>query len=301
MATHPSGEQYEITADEHRAVVTEVGGTLRTYEVGGREVVRGFGVEEVVRGGRGQQLLPWPNRIRDGRYPFAGKEQQLALSEPARHNASHGLVRWVPWDLQEHTPDSVTQRVRVFPQPGWPGAIEARLTHTVGPSGLTVDLHVRNIGATAVPFGYAAHPYLSVGETVVDDVSLSVPADTYLEVDERLLPTALHPVDGSPYDLRSGTPIGDRNLDTALTGLTRAGDDRWRVRAERGDRWAELWAGPGLDWVQIFTGGPYRDISIAVEPMTCGPNAFNPGPTHDGMITLEAGAAFSCSWGVRGG
>lgn len=300
MTTHPSGEQYEIVSGAHRAVLTEVGATLRTYEVGGAEVVRGFGVDEMPRGGRGQQLLPWPNRIRDGKYTFGGVEQQLALSEPARHNASHGLVRWVVWDLQDRSEDSVTQRVRVFPQPGWPGTIDARLTHTVADDGLTVDLHVRNIGTTPVPFGYAAHPYLSVGETVVDEVSLTVPADACLEVDDRLLPVAVHSVEDTPYDLRSGTPVGERNLDTALTGLSRESDGRWRARLELGDRYAELWAGAGMEWAQVFTGGPHRDRAIAVEPMTCGPNAFNEGPTYDGMVTLDPGEAYGCSWGVQG-
>jgi aldose 1-epimerase len=301
VTTSPSGEQYQISFGPHRAVVTEVGATLRTYEVAGREVVRGFGEHEMPRGGRGQQLLPWPNRIRDGKYVFAGTEQQLALSEPARRNASHGLVRWVVWEVAERSAASITQKVRVFPQPGWPGAIEARLRHTVSEDGLTVDVAVRNIGQTAVPFGYAAHPYLSVGERVVDEVGLTVPADTYLQVDERLLPVAVRSVENTPYDLRSGTPVGERSLDTALTGLAREENGRWRIRAELGERWAELWAGQGLDWTQIFTGGPYRDIAIAVEPMTCGPDAFNEGPTHDGMMTLDPGAAFSCQWGVQGG
>ena len=113
-------------------MVTEVGATLRSYQVDGRDVVHGFAVDEVVKGGRGQNLLPWPNRIRDGRYTFDGVDQQLALSEPARHNASHGLARHVPWVLVDHTGDAVTQRVRVFPQPGWPGILEATVTHRLG-------------------------------------------------------------------------------------------------------------------------------------------------------------------------
>jgi len=300
VTSHPTGEQYEIVSGAHRAVVTEVGATLRSYRVADTDVVRGFGVDEMPRGGSGQQLLPWPNRIRDGRYTFAGAEQQLALSEPARHNASHGLVRWVVWELQDRSESSVTQRVRVFPQPGWPGVLEARLTHTVADDGLTVDLRVRNLGTTPVPFGYAAHPYLTVGEERVDEVELTVPADAYLEVDERLLPVAVRPVEGTPYELRSGTVVGERNLDTALTRLGRGSDGRWRVRAQHGDRAAELWGGEGMEWVQVFSGGPYRDRGIAVEPMTCGPDAFNPGPTHEGMITLAAGDTFSCSWGVQG-
>lgn len=299
-AVNPTGDQYEISAGGRLAVVTEVGATLRSYAVGGREVVRGFGAAEVISGGRGQQLLPWPNRIRDGRYTFEGTAQQLALSEPDRHNAIHGLVRHIAWQLVAHTADRVEQRARVYPQSGWPGAIEARIVHSVGDDGVVTEVAVTNIGAGPVPFGYAAHPYLTVGEDTVDDVVITVPAERYLAVDERLLPVDLLLVEGRDEDLRTSAPLGDRRFDTALTGLARGTDGRWRARIERGDRWAELRAGDGLDWIQVFTGNDRRDLSIALEPMTCGPNAFNPGPTHDGMIVLAPGASRSWVWSIDG-
>lgn len=300
-AVSPTGDQYRIVAGDRVAVVTEVGATLRSYAVAGRDVVRGFSADEVISGGRGQQLLPWPNRIRDGRYVFGGRKQQLSLSEPDRHNAIHGLVRHVAWQLVEHDADRVEQRVRVYPQSGWPGAIEATIVHSVGDEGLVTEVRVTNIGAGAVPYGYAAHPYLTVGEDTVDDVVITVPAERCLAVDERLLPVDLLLVEGRPEDLRTAELLGDRRFDTALTGLSRGGDGRWRARLERGGRWAELWAGAGLDWIQVFTGNDRRDLSIALEPMTCGPNAFNPGPTHDGMIVLEPGESTSCRWGIDGG
>ena len=176
MSIPPTGEQYEIVAGGHRAVITEVGATLRSYSRDGIDVVRGFAEEETVKGGRGQHLLPWPNRIRDGKYTFAGQAQQLWLSEPARHNASHGLVRYVPWVLTDRSSDSVTHRVRIYPQPGWSGWLEASVTHQVSSEGLTVTVSATNIGDRDVPFGYAAHPYLTVGEQTVDEVDLMVPA-----------------------------------------------------------------------------------------------------------------------------
>ena len=143
-------------------------------------------------------------------------------------------------------------------------------------------LTVTNIGAGPVPFGYAAHPYLTVGEENVDDVVVTVPAERYLAVDDRLLPVESYPwSEGRPEDMRAAEKLGDRRFDTAVARPSpAAADGRWRARLERGDRWAELWAGEALDWIQVFTGNDRRDLSIAVEPMTCGPNAFNPGPTH---------------------
>jgi aldose 1-epimerase len=253
-----------------------------------------------VHGGRGMQLLPWPNRIRDGQYTFRGVEQQLALTEPTRHNAIHGLVRHVVWDLMDFTGDSVTQRVRVYPQPGWPGTLEASITHTLSSDGLEVKVSATNIGAEAVPFGYAAHPYFTVGESTVDEIVLQLPASTYLEVDDRLLPVELRPVDGREQDFRSPHPLGAVNLDTAYTDLTRDADGLARVRMTLGDRSAEMWCDGAYGWLQVFTGEHRRDINLAVEPMTCGPNAFNPGPTDGDVVVLEPGASFSGRWGVVG-
>ena len=60
------------------------------------------------------------------------------------------------------------------------------------------------------------------------------------------------------------------------------------------------WADETMNWLQIFTGGPYRDWSIAVEPMTCGPDAFNEGPTHGALRVLAPGHTFVGQWGISG-
>jgi aldose 1-epimerase len=301
VSAAPTGKQYEITAGDHRAVVTEVGATLRGFSVGGRDVVHGFGVEDKVIGGRGQNLIPWPNRIRDGRYTFDGITQQLPLTEPARHNASHGLARYVPWVLVDHKADSVTNRICIHPQPGWPGTLESTITHRLSQDGLTVTVEAINLGDADLPFGYGAHPYLTVGESTVDEITLTVPAANYLEVDDdRLLPLKLSPVEGTAYDLREGRVLGSMSLDTAMSDLARDSDGRWRVRLVLGDRYAELWGDETMRWAQVFTGGPKRDLSVAVEPMTCGPDAFNAGPTHDDMRVLAPGDTFVGQWGISG-
>ena len=97
MTTSPSGDQHLLTHGRYRAVVTESGATLRSLTYDGRDLVQGFPEDRMPSAGRGQVLMPWPNRIRDGAYTFGGASQQLPLSEPGRHNASHGLVRWVSW------------------------------------------------------------------------------------------------------------------------------------------------------------------------------------------------------------
>ena len=144
VSAAPTGEQYEISSGKHRAVVTEVGATLRSFTFDGRDVVRGFAADGTIKGGRGQKLIPWPNRIRDGRYVFNGVTEQLALTEPARHNASHGLARLCAVGSRRAADDSVVNRVRIHPQPGWPGTLEATITHRVGEEGLLVTVEATN-------------------------------------------------------------------------------------------------------------------------------------------------------------
>ena len=97
----PSGEQITITAGDQQAVIVEVGGGLRSYSVGGRELVDGYRADEMSSSGRGQVLIPWPNRLQDGSYEFDGRRHQLPLNEPERRNAIHGLVRWATWTAAE--------------------------------------------------------------------------------------------------------------------------------------------------------------------------------------------------------
>ena len=89
----PSGEQFEIRHHDQRAVVTEVGGGLRRYEQAGRPLMAGYAEWEPAPASMGLPLVPWPNRIRDGRYTFGGRELELPTNEPERHNAIHGLGR----------------------------------------------------------------------------------------------------------------------------------------------------------------------------------------------------------------
>ena len=119
-------------------------------------------------------------------------------------------------------------------------------------------------------------------------------------VDDRLLPIKISPVDGTVYDLRRDQLLESLSLDTAMTDLARESDGRWRVKLVLDDRYAELWGDEAMRWMQIFTGGPNRDGSIAVEPMTCAPDAFNPGPTHGDMKVLAPGESFVGHWGIIG-
>jgi len=183
VTTYPTGEQIELVHGDQSAVVVQVGGGLRMYGVAGRAVVDGFDVSARVDGGRGQVLAPWPNRVRDGRYRWAGQDLQLALSEAASHNAIHGLVRWSEWSVVERSASAVTLATRVWPQPGYPFLLDVTAAYVLGAEGLSVALTGRNAGEEALPYGVAQHPYLTAGTELVDDSVLTVPASSWLRTD----------------------------------------------------------------------------------------------------------------------
>ena len=302
METGASGEQWTIRAGGHEATVVEAGGGLRTYRVDGRDVVAGFEVDEAASSGRGQLLVPWPNRIRDGRYRFEGVEHQLPLSEPARGNASHGLARWIGWRCIERGDSWVLVGCRIHEQPGWPGTLDVTARYELDEtSGLTVAIAAINVGATPVPFGCGAHPYVAMGDAPRADVRLQVPASTYVVVDDvRKLPVEVVGVEASELDFRAERPLGPTQLDTAFGELRRDADGRWRVRVGSASVRAAVWGDESFPWVQVFTDKAADDAAgrrgIAVEPLTCPPDAFNSGRD---LVVLAPGERWRGAWGIE--
>lgn len=301
----PSGDQHVIEGGGYRAVLTQSGGALRLLTHEGRDLVDGFDETRMSHGCRGQLLVPWPNRVRDGRYSFGGRDLQLALTEPSRGNASHGLARWESWSLLDRAPDAVTLGYRICAQTGYPWLVDVHVRYEVSEAGLTVTQGAVNHSPEPAPYASGAHPYLTVGEGPVDSWELTVPASTYVVTDERLLPVERRDVTGTDYDFRDPRPIGGTVLDHGLTDLARDDDGRARVRVRdaAGDRGVELWMDEAHGWIQLFTAdgapeGPRR--AIAVEPMTAGADALRTG---DDLVVLaaagEPGAEHTASWGIR--
>jgi aldose 1-epimerase len=129
-------------------------------------------------------------------------------------------------------------------------------------------------------------------------VTLQVPAESVLEADERGIPVSTGSVDGTPFDFRTPTQIGSLALDHCFTDLVRDDDGRARVQLGTG---TTLWADESFGYLMVFTGDGLPDVarrSLAVEPMTCAPNAFRTG---EGLIRLEPGETHTGVWGIAPG
>ncbi len=295
----PSGRQFELRRGRQRAVAVEVGGTLRAYQVDGFDVLEGFAEDEMATNARGTPLVPWPNRIRDGRYSFGGEAHQLALTEPGRRNAIHGLARWVRWEATKKTAERVVLQTVIHPQPGYEFTVAVTATYALTAGGLEVRLAGRNLGSRPAPFGAGHHPYLRTAGGLVDETTLACPFHARLLVDRRGIPTGeVRPVSGR-YDFRRPRRIGRTVLDAPLLDAESDRDGLARVVLEGAERRVTLWMDGGFPYVMLFTGDTLaparRRRGLAVEPMTCAPDAFNNGL---GLVTLEPGQSHMAHWGL---
>src|SRR5262245_21041490 len=298
--TSPTGEQIELVLDSQRAVVVELGGGLRTYKVDGRDVLDGYGADEPATVARGQVLIPWPNRIRDGTYEFGGRRHELELTEPERRNAIHGLVRNTAWQVAERDGHRVVMEHVLEDEPGYPFSLGLRIEYALSSGGLGVTTTATNVGAEACPYGAGAHPYLTVGTPTVDTTVLHVPAETVLLADERGISTGAIPVRGTELDFREPSAVGNAALDHCFTDLVRDEDGRGRVELRSPDvaQRVTLWVDGSYGYLMLFTGDTLSSgarRSLAVEPMTCAPNAFQSG---DGLVRLAPGQTHTGTWGI---
>jgi aldose 1-epimerase len=297
----PSGRQFEITAGRQRATIVQVGGGIREYSVDGRDVLQPYPAGLVCDAAHGTPLVPWPNRLADGRYDFDGRSHQVELTEPEKRNAIHGFLRWQPWHPVHQAGHEVVLGTTLFPREGYPFALDMTIRYTLGTDGLTCAITATNTGAGPCPYGCGQHPYLSPGDGLIDDCVLWFEAATRILTDaERQLPVGTEPVSGTEYDFSSGRKIGGLQIDHAFTDLARDEAGRARVRLTAPDgRTAELWADQRFGFLELYTADDLaagrRRRGLGVEPMSCPPNAFGTG---EHVIRLEPAESVTMTWGA---
>ncbi|MFD1721346.1 aldose 1-epimerase family protein [Amnibacterium endophyticum] len=301
MGVPATGEQHVLTLGGVSATVTELGASLRRLRVGDLELIQQYPPDALPSGGSGLVLVPWPNRVRDGRWTLDGRTQQLDLTDPSKGNAIHGLLRNTGYRVTDRSDSAITLSARVFPQHGWPFHLETSVRYELTADGIAVTHGVRNDGDGVAPVGVGCHPYLCLGDVPMRDLVVTVSGDRMLETDDRSLPVREVAVEGRPQDLRGGASLADLRLDTAYTGLT-IEDGRVRHRlSDPAGRTVELHADPAFAWAQVFTNDVYATEdgvidAVAIEPMTCPPDALNSG---EGLVHLQQDEQWVVDWGIR--
>ncbi|MDR6866512.1 aldose 1-epimerase [Microbacterium resistens] len=295
--TSPTGRQLLLRHGDTTAQIAQVGASLRHLTVRDTTIIPPYPDEDPTPLCSGVVLAPWPNRIRDGRWQDGDVERALALTEPALRNASHGLLRFTAYEVARADEASVTLEATIVPQTGYPYLVETSVSYALSDDGVTVTHTLTNRTAEEAPVALGTHPFVTIGDTDPADLVLRLPAETYFETDDRLLPVGESPVsDGT--DLRGGRRLGDLRLDTGFATLRRDADGRVRTSLTAPDgRAVTVWQGEGFDFIQAFTTDRYpgQSLAVAIEPMTAPAEAFNSGR---GLRRLATDETWTLEWGV---
>ncbi|KQP72500.1 hypothetical protein ASF40_20715 [Microbacterium sp. Leaf288] len=300
-----SGGQIELRSEAYVARIATVGASLRQLRFRDRDLIVPFDTDELRPAMRGAVLAPWPNRTAAGRYGFGGAVHQLPVNEVDFGNASHGLVAWTGFDIARSGPDSALLTATIEPQPGYPWRLRVDVSFDLFSDGLHQRIVATNLAAEAAPFGAGSHPYLVAGlprERAIDEWTLHLPAGKVMLTSvDRLLPTGLTDVADQGCDFRSPRIIGGAVLNNAFTDLVRDEAGRARVRlVDSAGVGAEVELDETCPWVQLYTAdaaaGSAHRHALAVEPMTCPPDALN---SKIDLRVIPAGESTSVRWVIR--
>jgi aldose 1-epimerase len=303
-----TGTQYTLTLQTLQgpatAIITEVAAGLREYALNGIDLVEGFAADRVPPLGAGIVLVPWPNRIRDGIWTQDEVRHLLAITEPVLMNAIHGLLAVTAYRVVAQSAASVTLAATVYPQAGYPYQLDTTVSYALTPDGLAVTHTIQNVGGDPAPVALGTHPYLKIGDVPTEDLVLRVAATSHIDVDHRLNPIGVTPVDGSRFDLRAGARVGDLDLDDGFGGVNvEDGRGEHSLTAPDGRR-VTLWGDENMAYVQVFTprifpvrtgDGVQLGQAVAIEPMTAPADAFNSG---QGLRWLAPDEEWTVRWGI---
>ncbi|WP_213135032.1 aldose-1-epimerase [Citrobacter sp. FP75] len=258
---HNSGKTIHLQAGHYQAKIVTVGAGLAELTHYGRHLVIPHKPEEMPLAHLGKVLIPWPNRVVDGSYHYNGKVFQLAVNDPVSHTAIHGLLAWRDWQIQRQSTSEVALTIFLPPSYGYPFALISEVIYRLdATSGLHVSICTQNVGEETAPYGAGAHPYLTCNLQSIDSCQLTLPAceETH---DER--------------DFTTPRLIAQTTLDHTFRTLPP--DAEWEVRMTSPSQNMSTFLRSHQPWLQVYTGEKLARRGLAVEPMTCPPDAFNSG------------------------
>lgn len=300
-----------LTFGNQRAVVSPWGASLRRYFIAGdgteTDIVWGYSGGTQKKGGQGDVLIPFPGRVADGRYVFNGQVYQLERNDKEGPNAIHGFVRTLPWAVADSDIDRVRLEISLsaeqYESKGYPFSLEITVAYALGRQGLSCSFDVNNVGGRIAPVGVGFHPYFTVGSALIDEAEVKVPAEAYVEFNERLAPTGkIIPVAGAEWDYRTARPVGDRRFNHCYVNLERDADG-WTtasLRHAHTGRTIDVTMDRSFSAIVVYTGDAIPNVprrALAIEPMTCATDAFN--HPEWGLQQLPPGRIFSGRYSIR--
>jgi aldose 1-epimerase len=315
------------TATGARAAIAHRGATLLSLTVrhqGGLvPILDGFATPEELehpQGARSWVMSPFSNRIADGFYRFQGASHQLEITLPKTHTAIHGLVRTETFErirteeTEEFSAATFScEAIRAGRFAGYPFDLDVRVSFALRERSLSLEIAGENVGSQPAPFSCGWHPYFKTSEQGIDHLTLSIPAQGVIRVDDRLLPlegqAAFCPLEEArDLDFRPSRPAASRRLGTMVLdrcfyGLSADNDGLSRTRVEDSGTGLTLTVFQQGGLMHVFTGDTLAirpRASIALEPVQFMTNAFNRPETRE-RIVLSPGKTSTFRFGVEAG
>ena len=290
-----SGREVILSAGDYEARIVTVGAGLAGLTYRGHDLVIPHRVDELPPGYLGKVLMPWPNRVAGSTYSWEGVSYHLPVDEPAFGTALHGFVAFQEWDIVEVDTSWVLLRTLIPARYSYPWTLVATARYSLDAgTGLDVELSATNIGTGTAPYGVGFHPYLAIDDTRTDDLELENPASIIYEADASKIPVAAHDVADFGLDFRSPARIGASQLDHAFAGLP---EGTWAVTLRDPTSGVGVSLSSDARWLQVYSADYIGRVGVAVEPMTCPPDAFNSGTD---VVALEPGATHTLSARITG-
>jgi aldose 1-epimerase len=271
---HNGGKTIFLTAGDYRVQIVTVGAGLAGLTYQDRHLVIPHKPEEMPLAHLGKVLIPWPNRIANGCYQYDGQEYQLPINEHASKAAIHGFLAWRNWQISEQTASKVSLTAFLPPSYGYPFSLISQVIYSLdAATGLSVAIISKNIGDKTAPYGVGIHPYLTCNLAPVDGYVLQLPAKQVFAVDAHSNPTRLHAVDELDLNFTAQKTIGDKRIDHTF----KTNSDEWEMHIADLQQALSVSVRSDQPWLQIYSGEKLHRKGLAVEPMSCPPNAFNSG------------------------
>ena len=287
---HLSGKTINLMAGDYTATIVTVGGAIAGVKYRGHDITMPFNPESVPVAHQGKILAPWPNRITDGKYTFAGHNYQLGLTDVKTMSASHGLVAWKEWTITKMRGCSVELETYVTPTEGYPFLIKMTARYElIAGMGLKVDITAVNTGTTAAPYGVGMHPYLSCDGEVIDNCELKCPLTQVYTLTDRMVPDELVPAEQLGFDFSTQRKIGSTKIDHCFVSPDKTHINTIMLENQH----LQVYLKSNAPYIQLFTAEKLGRRCLAVEPMSCTANAFNNG---NGLIILEEQQYYTLSF-----
>ena len=290
-----SGREVALSAGDYRARIVSVGAGLAGLTYRGHELIVPHDADECPPAYLGKVLMPWPNRVAGGSYSWEGVSYCLPVDEPELGTALHGFVAFQEWEIVEAEKASVLLRTLIAPRYSYPWTLVASARyHLDADRGLLIKLSATNVGRGTAPFGVGFHPYLAASGARADELELTIPADIAYEADEHLIPVAARDVASLGLDFRTPRIIASTRLDHAFAGLP---EGTWSVTLRDPASGVGTSLSSDARWLQVYSADDIGRVGVAVEPMSCPPNAFNSGTD---LVGLGPGQSYALTASIRG-